>query len=224
MKKSNKKIVIAMSAMLLVGAPATYAASAQVVKGTVLAYNYIVNNVTSTGSASNSKPIVVNGKTYLPVDMVKEGTKVNVTVDSKSKTVRFGEKNGKTPFKSLISSYDDYEITKKKAYTKIGESTFDEVLVSNDRISRMISLQLKKGYQTLHLEIAALPYDKSQERKSVSFKVKNMDNFKEIYSFSVNVDDRIQSFDIDVANVNDLYITSSSQSPTSVILPTSYFK
>lgn len=207
-----------------------YAASSSIVKGTILAYNYVVNNVKSTTTASNTKPIVVNGKTYLPLDMIKEGTKVNVSVNTKTKTVAFGEKNAKVPFENLITKYGQFQTTKSSAYAKIGDKSFDSVLAGEYKGYRDIYLNPNGGYQTLHLDVATLQRvgeTESQEGTASAYTVINEDTNKEIFSFSAKVGEGIQSYDINVAGVKKIkiqsYVLTFSQ-PTDVILPTSHFK
>lgn len=235
LKKGSKRVVIAMSAMLLVGAPAVYAASAQVVKGTVLAYDYIVNNTKSITVAAKTKPIIVNGKTYLPVDMVKEATKTNVTVDAKKSTVTFGEKGTKTPLQKVSPNYDDFHNSNSKEYTTIGNEKYDEVLVrTHDFGNARIRFSPQGGYQTLHLEVAALD-DFSLRDKDIdnllrisTFTVVDLDTEKELNSYEVNVKDGVLSFDTNIAGVKRLEIkvhfSSHYRPQADVILPTSYFK
>lgn len=235
MKKGKKKLVIAISALLLVGAPATYAASSTIVKGTVLAYNYIVNHAKSTTAAAKTKPIVVGGKTYLPIDMVKEATQTNVTIDAKNSTVTFGEKETKTPLQKVSPDYEDFHNSKSKEYTTIGNKKYDEVLVrTHDFGNAKMRFSPQGGYQTLHLEVVALDDFKLRDKdiddllRISTFTIVDLDTEKELNSYEVNVKDGVLSFDTNIAGVKRLEIKAHYSSlfrpQADVILPTSYFK
>lgn len=203
-----------------------YAASSSVVKGTILAYNYVVNNVKSTTNAAKSQPVVINGKTYLPVDMVKEGTKVNVSVDSKAKTVTFGEKGVEVPIQKVKPEYDDFHNSKQSEYTMIGSQDFKEVLVRSDKYAGYAKMYFNpdKGYQTLHLEVAVL----DEESRVSTFTVFDDDTDEQLNSYRVSSNDGVQSFDTNVAGVKKVrvesYYESLNRAKAEVILPTSYFK
>lgn len=218
--------MIAISALLLVGAPATYAASSTIVKGTTLAYHYLVGNVKSTTSASKTLPVVINGKTYLPIDMIKEGTKVNISVDEKSKTVRFGEKDAKVPLENVKPKYEDFHNTKDKAYTQIDDQNFSQVLARTDPYAGFANMYFSPqgAYQTLHLEVATV----GEEKRVASFTVFNADTNEELNSFQLSTEDGIQSFDTVVTGVKNVkirsYYETFNRPEADLILPTSYFR
>ncbi|WP_172198903.1 hypothetical protein [Saccharibacillus qingshengii] len=230
MKNGKKRIILLVSALLLVGAPAAYAASSSIVKGTVLAYHYVVNNVKSTTAASKTQAITVDGKTYLPIEMVEEGTQTNLTVDSKSKTITFGEKNMNTPLQKLITNYNEYQATKNPAYTNIDGKSFASVLAAEEHGYRTLHLKPKAGYQTLHLEVATLQdvaQTESQQGDASAYTIIDADTNKDLFSFSAKVGEGIQSYDINIAGIRELKIQSyllAFDLPTDVILPTSYLK
>ncbi|OWR28318.1 hypothetical protein CDO73_18760 [Saccharibacillus sp. O23] len=226
MQKGKKKLLIAMSVMLLVGAPATYAASSTIVKGTTLAYHYLVGNVKSTSAASKTLPVVINGKTYLPVDMIKEGTKVNVTVDEKSKTVSFGEKNAKVPLENVKPKYEDFHNTKDEAFTQIDNQSFPQVLARTNPYAGFASIYFSPqgAYQTLHLEVAAV----DEKERVASFTVFNADTNEELSSFQLSTKDGIQFFDTNITGIKKIkvqsYYETSERPKADLILPTSYFR
>ena len=234
MKKGTKRVTLLVSAMLLVGAPSMYAASSSIVKGTILAYNYVVGNVTSKSAASLAKPITVNGRTYLPIDMVKEGTKVNVTVDAKTKSVRFGEKNAKVSLDKVKPTYDEFHSSNAAEHVMISNKNYEKVLVgTSGRSSQAIHFSPQNGYQTLHLEVAA--YDDMEKEDSsdkmireYAFTIVDSDTDQDLGSLQVSANKGVNSLDINVTGSKNITIKTSYtgwyKPDAAIILPTSYFK
>ncbi|MBD7971276.1 hypothetical protein H9647_24740 [Paenibacillus sp. Sa2BVA9] len=84
-----KKATILLSVFLLFGSSVAFAANTQTVKATISNLKYTLNGK-NWAAKTTAKPVVINGTTYLPIGVVKEATKTNITVDSKTGKINIG--------------------------------------------------------------------------------------------------------------------------------------
>lgn len=206
-----KKVGLLLTAFLLVGGTAAYAA-------TTITFKYVVNGYAWTPKTT-AKPIVSNGTTYLPVGLVKEATGVNITVDATGK-VQFGEKLDKVPIlKEKTEAGYDAAISTNSKYTNIDGKDYKEViLATGTTLSCEYYLKPAGKYQTLSLDLKAL-----DAGGKVTFK--NVDTKEELKSIFVSTDDITHvEFNItDVKNIKAHFYNGTDDSSI-LILPTSFYK
>ncbi|MGG4340952.1 stalk domain-containing protein [Paenibacillus lautus] len=202
MKK--KKIVLAMTALLMLGGTAVYAAAPQI-KGTIQNFKYVLNGKAWSHSG---KPILVNGQYYLPVSTVKEATKTNITIDKAKGTVHIGEKLKETPILNEQVKYYDAALTRDDAYT----GDFKEVILTKGSLPS-VYLFPQGQYQTLVLDICAI-------EKDATVVIKNKDTKEELKSLFVS-QDITEQIEINITGMKQVEVEVKGKA---VVYPSSHYK
>lgn len=218
MKKKN--LVLMLAAMMLVGGTTTYAASSKTVQATVANFKYTVNGFNFSPSNS-TKPVTINGQTYIPASVVKEALKTNVTVDAKSGKINFGEKLAETPIMNEKISYDfGVALTKDGKFLSGDGKENKEVILFNDSVNR-ITLYPNNKYQTVVLNIQAIEDDLEVE-------IEDAKNSEPMRKEFVKVADGISQVEFSVVGKQSVYVRVSPvelKSKTNVVIyPSSYYK
>lgn len=91
----------------------------------------------------------------MPVGVLKEATKTNITEDSKTGKINIGEKGVKTPFQQVSFNCDDFSNTRNKSHTNIEGKEYKEVLYTKFSTFAHEYSTPDKKYQTLHLDLFA---------------------------------------------------------------------
>lgn len=202
MKK--RKIVIAMTALLMLGGTAVYAAAPQI-KGTIQNFKYVLNGKAWSNSG---KPILVNGQYYLPVNTVKEATKTNITIDKAKGTVHIGEKLKETPILNDQVKYYNAALTRDNAYT----GDFKEVILTKGSLPSVYLFPEGK-YQTLVLDICAI-------EKDATIVIKNKDTKEELKSLFVS-QDITEKIEINITGMKQVEVEVQGNA---VVYPSSHYK
>ncbi|MGM1047896.1 MAG: stalk domain-containing protein [Bacillota bacterium] len=202
MKK--KRVALAICALFMLGGTAVYAASPQI-KGTIQNFKYLLNGKSWNQS---DKPILVNGQYYLPVSVVKEATKTNVTIDKAKGTVHIGENLKETPILSNQVTYYNAFLTRDKTYT----SNFKEVVITKGSLPS-VYLYPEAKYQTLVLDIMAIEED-------AIVVINNQDKSEEMKSLLIPKDSKEQ-IEINITGIKRLDVAIKGKV---VVYPTSHYK
>ncbi|KOP64344.1 hypothetical protein AMS62_03035 [Bacillus sp. FJAT-18019] len=206
MKK--RKIVIAMTALLMLGGTAVYAAAPQI-KGTIQNFKYVLNGKAWSNSG---KPILVNGQYYLPVNTVKEATKTNITIDKAKGTVHIGEKLKETPILNEEVNYYNAALTRDDAFT----GDFKEVILAKKAYSSSIYLKPGANYQSLVLDVSAIDKDST-------IIIKNRDKKEELKSLFVSKETQEQ-IELNISGMKEVEVIVEANGGNVVIYPTSHYK
>lgn len=212
-----KKVTVLLSAFLLLGSSVAFAANTQTVKATVSNLKYTLNGKNWTAKTT-AKPVVINGTTYLPIGVVKEATKTNITVDSKSGKINIGEKGAKTPFQQVSFDYDDFNNTRNASLTNVGGKDYKEVLYTKFSSFALDYSTPDKNFQTLHLDLYA-------PKETINVSVFETGSDRSLGNISVEAG-KITALDLNVVNVSRIRIeaTLTGNDHELIILPTSYYK
>ncbi|WP_160036959.1 stalk domain-containing protein [Paenibacillus sp. An7] len=214
-----KRITVLLSAFLLLGSSVAFAANTQTVKATVSNLKYTLNGKNWTAKTT-AKPVVINGTTYLPVGVVKEATKTNITVDSKTGKINIGEKGVKTPFQQVSFDYDYFSNTRNKSHTNIEGKEYKEVLYTKFSAFAHDYSTPDKKYQTLHLDLFA-------PKETVEITVfEDLIDDRSLGNISVEPG-KVTSLEVNVTDVKKIMISLKNFDNGEhefVILPTSYYK
>ncbi|MPY20551.1 stalk domain-containing protein [Paenibacillus glucanolyticus] len=200
----KRKIVLAMTALLMLGGTAVYAAAPQI-KGTIQNFKYVLNGKSWTHSG---KPILVNGQYYLPVSTVKEATKTNITIDKAKGTVNIGENLKATPILNEQIKYYNAALSRDSQYT----DKFKEVILTKGSLPSVYLFPQSK-YQTLVLDVRAIQED-------VTIILKNKDNREELKSLFIP-QDKPEQIEINITGIKELEVEVRGNA---VIYPTSHYK
>lgn len=220
MKKKN--LVLMLTAMMLVGGTTTYAASSKTVQATVANFKYTVNGFNFAPSNS-TKPVTINGQTYIPASVVKEALKTNVTVDAKSGKINFGEKLAETP---IMNEKIDYAyrsaLVKDSKYTTASSADYKEVILLKETAYARVSFFPNNKYQTLVLNLITLDND-------AKIVVKDEKTKEKLKTVIINKADGVSQLEIDVTGKTEVSIESQEvldpfQDTDVVIFPNSYYK
>ncbi|ANA81721.1 hypothetical protein C7121_27190 [Paenibacillus glucanolyticus] len=200
----KRKIVLAMTALLMLGGTAVYAAAPQI-KGTIQNFKYVLNGKSWTHSG---KPILVNGQYYLPVSTVKEATKTNITIDKAKGTVNIGENLKATPILNEQIKYYNAALSRDSQYT----DKFKEVILTKGSLPSVYLFPQSK-YQTLVLDVRAIQED-------VTIILKNKDNREELKSLFIP-QGKPEQIEINITGIKELEVEVRGNA---VIYPTSHYK
>jgi len=202
MKK--RKVILAMTALLMLGGTAVYAAAPQI-KGTIQNFKYVLNGKAWSHSG---KPILVNGQYYLPVSTIKEATKTNITIDKAKGTVHIGENLKETPILSEQVKYYDAALSRDDAYT----GDFKEVILTKGSVPS-IYLHPQGKYQKLVLDICAI-------EKDATIVIKNKDTNEELKSLFVS-QDITEQIELNITGIKQVEVEVKGRA---VVYPTSHYK
>lgn len=200
----KRKIVLAMTALLMLGGTAVYATAPQI-KGTIQNFKYVLNGKSWTHSG---KPILVNGQYYLPVSTVKEATKTNITIDKAKGTVNIGENLKATPILNEQIKYYNAALSRDSQYT----DKFKEVILTKGSLPSVYLFPQSK-YQTLVLDVRAIQED-------VTIILKNKDNREELKSLFIP-QGKPEQIEINITGIKELEVEVRGNA---VIYPTSHYK
>ena len=220
-----KKVGIITIAALLLGSTVAFAASNEV-KGTISSLKYKLNGFDWSPSANSAEPVVINGQQYVPVSVVTEATKINITVDKATNTIQIGEKQKTVPLfteKSLFKNNIGY--SKNAAYINFKGMNYKEVLAAPNIFgSADGALYPNKKYQTLVIDSYTLGY-----KAEIHFV--NKATKEELKTILLQPDTGVTSTEINVAGVSEIAFEvvsleshSNKKGADVVILPTSYYK
>ncbi|WP_379143706.1 stalk domain-containing protein [Paenibacillus sp. sgz500992] len=220
-----KKVGIIAIASLMLGSTVAFAASNEV-KGTISTLKYKLNGIDWAPSANAAKPVVINGQQYIPVSVVTEATKINITVDKSTNTIQIGEKAKSVPlFKEKSLFKHNIGFSKNVAYSNFQGKDYKEVIAASKLYgSANAVLYPNKKYQTLVVDAFALGY-----KAEIHFVNKNTK--EELKGILLEPDTGVTTTEINVAGVNEIEVEvvslesfSDKKGADVVILPTSYYK
>lgn len=200
----KRKIVLAMTALLMLGGTAVYAAAPQI-KGTIQNFKYVLNG---KSWAHSGKPILVNGQYYLPVSTIKEATKTNITIDKAKGTVNIGENLKATPILNEQTKYYNAALSRDSQYT----DKFKEVILTKGSLPSVYLFPQAK-YQTLVLDVRAIQED-------VTIIIKNKDKREELKSLFIPLD-KPEQIEINITGIKEVEVEIKGNA---VIYPTSHYK
>lgn len=217
-----KKIGIALLACLLVGGTGVYAASqSKTVQATISSFKYVLNGANWTPKTT-STPVVINGQTYIPVSLAKEAMKTNITVDTKTGKMSFGEKLAKTPLYNEKISYGhgNYAaLSKDTKYTQATEVKYKEVIVGKNLAT--ITFYPDNKYQTMVLDLKA--FDGSAKVTVTDAKTK-----EEIKALFLDINTPVEQMDFNVVGLKEVVVQieadNYSKGTNVAIYPSSNYK
>ncbi|KWX73876.1 hypothetical protein [Paenibacillus jilunlii] len=222
----NFKKVAAVSILtLLLGSTVAFAAANEV-KGTISNLKYKLNGFDWAPSANSAKPVVINGQQYIPVSVVTEATKINITVDKSTNTLQIGEKQNSVPLikeKALFNK--DMGYSQNPAYVNFNGVNYKEAIVASKVYGLAVAtFYPNKKYQTLVVDIFTLG-----NKAEIQF-VNNATK-EELKTILLEPGTKLTSSEINVAGVSEIGVVVFSLASNTnkkgadvVILPTSYYK
>jgi|GEM_PF-3519267 len=215
-----KKTGLLLLAFLMVGGTGAYAATkSKTVQATVSNFKYALNGSNWTPQ-SKTQPVVINGQTYIPVSLAKEATKTNITVDSKSGKMSFGEKLAKTPLdkEKMVYHTGNYAaLTRDSKYT---EGKNKEVSLINNL--GYIEYFPQGKYQTMILDLKL--FDGSGK-----IILKDLETGDQLQTLFLE-EGKIEQVEVNVTNISgkgirlSMEAESYSKGTALVVLPTSHYK
>ena len=220
-----RKVWVISVASLLLGSTVAFAGTNEV-KGTISNLKYKLNGFDWSPSANSAKPILINGQQYIPISVVTEATKINITVDKSTNTIQIGKKQKSVPLfseKSLFKNNIGY--SKNAAYINFKGVNYKEVVAApNVYGSADGVLYPNKKYQTLVIDSFAIGY-----KAEIHFV--NKATKEELKTILLEPDTGVTSMEINVAGISEISFEivslesySSKKGADVVILPTSYYK
>lgn len=222
--KARKIAIIVLSTIFLGSAVAV--AATNEVKGTIQNLKYKLNGFDWSPSANSAQPVVINGQQYIPVSVVSEATKVNITVDKATNTLQIGEKqNSVSLFKEKILFKNNIGYSKNAAYIKLNGVNHKEVIAAPKLYgSAEAVFYPNKKYQTLVLDSFTIGY-------KAEIHLVNKATKEELKTILLEPDTGITSTEINVAGVSEIEVEvvsleshSSKKGADVVVLPTSQYK
>lgn len=217
---NKKRIGLILCAVLLVGGTTTYAASSKVVQATYKSFQYKVNGY-ALKATTKTQPVVINNKVYIPIDLATEALKTNITADTKTGTINFGEKLNQVP---IFNEQIDYPfgsgLTKDASLTNTDGNNNKEVIRMIKSVNR-IDLKPNGKYQTLVLNIKAMSADSSIE-------FKDGETFRRLKTSLFSPSDGVAQVEVNIAGINKIEVSTETVSVTqnsdTIIYPSSYYK
>ncbi|WP_216628081.1 stalk domain-containing protein [Paenibacillus germinis] len=163
-------------------------------------------------------PITFNGNTYLPARAIANSLNVAVDYDAASNSVLFGEKVEGTP---VNANQVFYQAIKDPKLTQYKNKDYVEVFRQMGTSDSNFTLEPKKKFQTLYLQVAAIGTD-----VKINIKDKNSRLLKQD---TVTVDDGLKVIEVTIAGLDEVtvfYSIDKDTDSTGVFIPltTSYYK
>ncbi len=163
-------------------------------------------------------PITFNGNTYLPARAIANSLNVAVDYDTVSNSVLFGEKVDGTP---VNADQVFYRAVKDPKLTQYKNKDYVEVIRDIGTSDSNFTLEPKKKFQTLYLQVAAIGTD-------VDIKIVDS-NSRLLKQDTVTVDDGLKVIEATIAGLDEVtvhYATDKDTEETGVFIPltTSYYK
>lgn len=220
----KKTIVTLIGASLLLSASAGVYAGANLEK--IQAYLNFDLKVKVNGkqtqlldvNGNEVTPITFNGTTYLPARAIANSLNVAVDYDASSNSVLFGEKVEGTP---VNANQIFYQAIKDPKLTQYKNKDYIEVFRQMGTSDSNFTLEPKKKFQTLYLQVAAIGTD-----VKINIKDKNSRLLKQD---TVTVDDGLKVIEVSIAGLDEVtvfYSIDKHTDDTGIFIPltTSYYK
>ncbi len=179
-------------------------------------FKIMQNGIDKTPIAEDLRPLVQNGRVYVPVRTIANLLDVPIGYDNASKTVTLGEKIVGTHVKNVASYSGNIEsITNPKAVTINGDVYKAPILlISHGKEKGSFKLSLNGKYKNLSFSLGM--DDSSHDEASMILTFKD-ENERIIDQQQIGYGGLIEDIDIDVTNVLQLTVETDTRISRTVI-------